>query len=212
METEVGGPNMTDDMNQSKRKPWTTDPDVVKQIWGENAQAAMGTKTAVDRLVNGGGSIWPTDKELAAYGANALPDSQTFTRAPLSQASDIVKPAQHTPIIPTLVRKIDSTQAMVDSALGLKEAKAKKAVDIQITDEGEEMEEEDEDEEAPPPEAGRNPEEKSKKGKGKGKGTTHKGMSSPNLEIYIPVTPIETRMKEARIRMQEVIDRDRNRR
>ena len=27
---------MTDDMNQSKRKPWTNDPDVVKQIWGEN--------------------------------------------------------------------------------------------------------------------------------------------------------------------------------
>lgn len=197
---------MTDDMNQSKRKPWTNDPEVVKQIWGENAQAALGTKTAVDRLVNQKGSLWPTDKELEAYGANALPDSQTFGRAPIAAAEDVVVQARHTPVIPSLIRKTDNVQDLVDSALGLKEAKAKKAVDIQITDEGEEPEEEDEEEDEgePSPEAGRNPEEKAKKRKGK-----KTKEAAQYQEIFIPVTTIETRMKEARIRMQEVIDRNR---
>lgn len=197
---------MTDDMNQSKRKPWTNDPDVVKQIWGENAQAALGTKTAVDRLVNQKGSLWPTDKELEAYGANALPDSQTFGRAPIAAAEDVVVQARHTPFLPPLVRKTDNVQDLVDNALGLKEAKSKKAVDIQITDEGEEPEEEeDEDEGEPSPEAGRNPEEKAKKRKGK-----KTKEATQYQEIFIPVTTIETRMKEARIRMQEVIDRNRH--
>ncbi len=198
---------MTDDMNQSKRKPWTNDPEVVKQIWGENAQAALGTKTAVDRLVNQKGSLWPTDKELEAYGANALPDSQTFGRAPIAAAEDVVVQARHTPVIPSLIRKTDNVQDLVDSALGLKEAKSKKAVDIQITDEGEEPEEEDEDEDEgePSPEAGRNPEEKAKKRKGK-----KTKEATQYQEIFIPVTTIETRMKEARIRMQEVIDRNRS--
>lgn len=198
---------MTDDMNQSKRKPWTNDPEVVKQIWGENAQAALGTKTAVDRLVNQKGSLWPTDKELEAYGANALPDSQTFGRAPIAAAEDVVVQARHTPVIPSLIRKTDNVQDLVDSALGLKEAKSKKAVDIQITDEGEEPEEEDEDEDEgePSPEAGRNPEEKAKKRKGK-----KTKEATQYQEIFIPVTTIETRMKEARIRMQEVIDRNRH--
>lgn len=197
---------MTDDMNQSKRKPWTNDPDVVKQIWGENAQAALGTKTAVDRLVNQKGSLWPTDKELEAYGANALPDSQTFGRAPIAAAEDVVVQARHTPFLPPLVRKTDGMQDLVDGALGLKEAKSKKAVDIQITDEGEEPEEEeDEDEGEPSPEAGRNPEEKAKKRKGK-----KTKEAAQYQEIFIPVTTIETRMKEARIRMQEVIDRNRH--
>lgn len=212
---------MTDDMNQSKRKPWTTDADVVKQIWGENAQAALGTKTAVDRLVNQKGSLWPTEKELEAYGANALPDSQTFGRAPIAPSEDVVKPAQHTSILPPLIRKTDGMQDLIDSALGLKEAKGKavsKKQDIQLVDEGEApdadedgnpdddlYEDQEEDEEEPAPEAGRNPEEKSKKGKGKGKKTKE---ASP--EIFISVASIETRMKEARIRMQEVIDRNKH--
>ena len=113
--------------------------------------------------------------------------------------------ARHTPVIPSLIRKTDNVQDLVDSALGLKEAKAKKAVDIQITDEGEEPEEEDEeDEDEPSPEAGRNPEEKAKKRKGK-----KTKEAAQYQEIFIPVTTIETRMKEARIRMQEVIDRNR---
>ena len=199
---------MTDDMNQSKRKPWTNDPDVVKQIWGENAQAALGTKTAVDRLVNQKGSLWPTDKELEAYGANALPDSQTFGRAPIAAAEDVVVQARHTPFLPPLVRKTDNVQDLVDGALGLKEAKGKamsKKQDIQLVDEGEEPEEEDEDEGEPSPEAGRNPEEKAKKRKGK-----KTKEATQYQEIFIPVTTIETRMKEARIRMQEVIDRNRH--
>ena len=199
---------MTDDMNQSKRKPWTNDPDVVKQIWGENAQAALGTKTAVDRLVNQKGSLWPTDKELEAYGANALPDSQTFGRAPIAAAEDVVVQARHTPFLPPLVRKTDGMQDLVDGALGLKEAKGKamsKKQDIQLVDEGEEPEEEDEDEGEPSPEAGRNPEEKAKKRKGK-----KTKEATQYQEIFIPVTTIETRMKEARIRMQEVIDRNRH--
>jgi len=216
---------MTDDMNQSKRKPWTTDPDVVKQIWGENAQAALGTKTAVDRLVNQKGSLWPTEQELQAFSANALPDTQTFGRSPLTPAEDVVKPAQHTSILPPLVRKTDGMQDLIDSALGLKEAKGKavsKKQDIQLVDEGEEPDvdedgnpdddlyedQEEEDEEEPSAEAGRNPEEKAKKGKGKGKGKKTK-EAAPYQEIFIPVTSIETRMKEARIRMQEVIDRNR---
>ena len=199
---------MTDDMNQSKRKPWTNDPDVVKQIWGENAQAALGTKTAVDRLVNQKGSLWPTDKELEAYGANALPDSQTFGRAPIAAAEDVMVQARHTPFLPPLVRKTDNVQDLVDGALGLKEAKGKamsKKQDIQLVDEGEEPEEEDEDEGEPSPEAGRNPEEKAKKRKGK-----KTKEATQYQEIFIPVTTIETRMKEARIRMQEVIDRNRH--
>jgi len=208
LEDEIGGLKMTDDMNQSKRKPWTNDPDVVKQIWGENAQAALGTKTAVDRLVNQKGSLWPTDKELEAYGANALPDSQTFGRAPIAAAEDVVVQARHTPFLPPLVRKTDGMQDLVDGALGLKEAKSKKAMskkqDIQLVDEGDEPEEdEDEDEGEPSPEAGRNPEEKAKKRKGK-----KTKEAAPYQEIFIPVTSIETRMKEARIRMQETINRN----
>lgn len=195
---------MTDDMNQSKRKPWTTDADVVKQIWGENAQAALGTKTAVDRLVNQKGSLWPTDRELEAYGANALPDSQTFGRAPIEAAEDVVVQSRHTPFLPPLIRKTDGMQDLVDGALGLKEAKAKKAVDIQIVDEGEEPEDEDDDDEGEPsPEAGRNPEEKAKKRKGK-----KTKEATQYQEIFIPVTSIETRMKEARIRMQQTLDRN----
>ena len=202
---------MTDDMNQSKRKPWTNDPDVVKQIWGENAQAALGTKTAADRLVNQKGSLWPTDKELEAYGANALPDSQTFGRAPIAAAEDVVVQARHTPFLPPLVRKTDGMQDLVDGALGLKEAKGKamsKKQDIQLVDEGEGPDDEmddDVDEDEPSPEAGRNPEEKAKKRKGK-----KTKEATQYQEIFIPVTTIETRMKEARIRMQEVIDRNRH--
>lgn len=204
---------MTDDMNQSKRKPWTNDSDVVKQIWGENAQAALGTKTAVDRLVNQKGSLWPTDKELEAYGVNALPDSQTFGRAPIAAAEDVVVQARHTPFLPPLVRKTDNMQDLVDGALGLKEAKGKamsKKQDIQLVDEGEGPEEDDDDDEGEPsPEAGRNPEEKAKKGHSKGHGKGKKTKEAAQYqEIFIPVTSIETRMKEARIRMQEAINRN----
>ena len=162
----------------------------------------------MDRLVNQKGSLWPTDKELEAYGANALPDSQTFGRAPIAAAEDVMVQARHTPFLPPLVRKTDNVQDLVDGALGLKEAKGKamsKKQDIQLVDEGEEPEEEDEDEGEPSPEAGRNPEEKAKKRKGK-----KTKEATQYQEIFIPVTTIETRMKEARIRMQEVIDRNRH--
>jgi hypothetical protein len=193
---------MTDDMNQSKRKPWTNDPEIVQKIWGENAQAALGTKTAADRLVNQGGSLWPTEQELNAYTNNALPDSQTFTRTPISQAQDVVKPALHTAILPTMVRKIDSTQSLIDSALGLKEAKDKASSKKQEEGPDDDLYEEmDEDEDEPSRTAGRNPEEKSKKAK-------KTKEAAPYKEIYIPVTHIAMRMKEASTRMQEMIDRN----
>lgn len=193
---------MTDDMNESKRKPWTNDPEILQRIWGENAQAALGTKTAADRLVNQGGSLWPTEQELNAYQSNALPDSQTFTRTPLSQAEDVVRPALHTAILPSMVRKIDSTQSLIDSALGLKEAKAKKAADVDEDGNPDDdlYEDMDEGEEAPLRTAGRNPEEKSKKRKTK--------EAQVYKEIYIPATHIAMRMKEASTRMQDIIDRN----
>jgi hypothetical protein len=116
---------MTDDMNQAKRNPWTTDPEVLKQIWGEKAEIPSPASTASQRLVLQKGSIWPTEDELAAYSANALPDAQTFNREPIAKAEPIAKPMHHTPIASKLteVKMVDTTQQLIDSVLSTKEAK-----------------------------------------------------------------------------------------
>lgn len=116
---------MTDDMNQAKRKPWTTDPEVLKQVWGEKAEIAPTSPTASQRLVLQKGSIWPTEDELTAYSANALPDAQTFNREPIVKAEPYAKPMHHTPIADKLteVNIVDTTQQLIDSVLARKEAK-----------------------------------------------------------------------------------------
>ena len=183
---------MSDFNNDAKRKPWTHDPEVLKEIWGENAQISAKPPTASERLVNQKGSLWPTADELQAYGANALPDSQTYGRAPLSISEPLSKPMHNTSIL----SPIDSTQSIIDSVLATKSTTkaAKKAVEIEIEADGEEDEEGD-------------GEEVELKGKGKGKGKTSKKEYSEALVIEYQPSPIAVRMKEAKARMQDIIDR-----
>lgn len=188
---------MSDFENNSQRKPWTHDPEVLKEIWGENAKVSTKSPTASERLVSQGGSIWPTAAELQAYSANALPDSQTFTRAPL-RVSDPLSTPMHTT---SLLNPIDANQSIIDSVLAVKSTakSAKKAVEIEIeTEEGEDGEEEEEGEEI------------ELKGKGKGKGKTSKKeyLEPPAVIDYRP-SPIATRMKEAQGRMQDILKRNR---
>lgn len=160
---------MTDDMNQSKRKPWTHDPEVLKQVWGEKAELPEAKPTASQRLVLQRGSIWPTNDELDAYQANALPDSHTFTRAPIAPSEGVAKPQYHTPIADKLaeVKVVDSTQQLIDSVLATKEAKDTSGPILVL---------------APEPEPEPEP-------------------------IVVPVTHTAVRIKEAKERMQELLNK-----
>jgi hypothetical protein len=157
---------MTDDMNQAKRKPWTHDPEVLKQVWGEKAELPEAKPSASQRLVLQRGSIWPTNEELDAYSANALPDSHTFTRAPITQDNGVAKPQHHTPIASKLteVTAVDGAQQLIDSVLSTKEAK------------------QPEGETAPAP-----------------------APASP--AITVEITPTAVRMKEAKDKLQGLLDR-----
>lgn len=187
---------MSDFNNNAKRNPWTHDPEVLKEIWGENAKISAKPPTASERLVVQTGSIWPTAQELQAYGANALPDSQTFTRAPLSISEPIAKPMHSTSILGPM----DATQSIIDSVLATKSTTkaAKKAIEIEIEAEGEEGEGEGEVEEE---------DEVELKGKGKGKGKTSKKEYSSGIVVEYEPSPIAVRMKEAQARMQDIINR-----
>jgi hypothetical protein len=104
---------MSDD-NQSKKAPWTQDPEIVKAVWGENAKVSLKSTTASDRLVNQKGSIWPTENEMQAYANNAMPDPQSFITKPIEQTTVSIKPMHSTPIL----NPMDSTQSLIDSVLG----------------------------------------------------------------------------------------------
>jgi hypothetical protein len=161
---------MSDDINQSKRKPWTHDPEVLKQVWGEKSQLPEIAPSASQRLVLQRGSIWPTTDELDAYNANALPDSQTFTRAPIIQSNGVATPQHHTPIASKIaeVTVLDGAQQLIDSVLSTKEAKDSTAEVIT--------------EEAP-------------------------AITEEAPAITVEITPIATRMKEAKDKLQGLINR-----
>jgi len=164
---------MTDDMNQAKRNPWTTDPEVLKQIWGEKAEIPSPASTASQRLVLQKGSIWPTEDELAAYSANALPDAQTFNREPIAKSEPIAKPMHHTPIASKLteVKMVDGAQQLIDSVLSTKEAK-------DATEHNHDTAQHDT--------------------------AQH---DTAQHEIFVEVTPIAMRMKDAQSKMQALLAR-----
>lgn len=115
---------MSDVTNDAKRAPWTQDPDVVKAIWGENAQVSAKSTTAATRLVNQAGSLWPTEKELEAYGNNAMPSPHSFTTETIKPADVVVKPMYNTPVL----SPIDGAQSLIDSVLGARPGTTTKAV------------------------------------------------------------------------------------
>lgn len=115
---------MSDFDNNAKRAPWTQDPDVVKAIWGENAQAATKSASAAARLVNQSGSIWPTEKELEAYTSNAMPSPHSFTKEAIKPAEVTIKPMHST----TVLNPLDGTQSLIDSVLGSRSGTSMKAV------------------------------------------------------------------------------------
>jgi hypothetical protein len=106
---------MSDYFNDAKRKPWTSDPEIIKKLWGENAEATTKAATASDNLVRKGGSLWPTEQELTAFSAKAMPEPQTFNSEPIVATNSIAKPMHSTSIL----RPIDNTQSLVDSVMGV---------------------------------------------------------------------------------------------
>jgi hypothetical protein len=117
---------MSDYFNDAKRKPWTSDPEIIKKLWGENAEATTKAATASDNLVRKGGSLWPTEQELTALSAKAMPEPQTFNSEPIVATNGIAKPMHSTSIL----RPIDNTQSLVDSVMGVhKSVKASQPID-----------------------------------------------------------------------------------
>jgi hypothetical protein len=115
---------MSDFDNNAKRAPWTQDPEVVKAIWGENAQASTKSFTASTRLTNLNGSLWPTEQELAALNNNAMPSAHTLTKEEIKIADNIVRPMHKTPVL----NPLDNAQSLIDSVLGSRTNTTMKAV------------------------------------------------------------------------------------
>lgn len=115
---------MSDFDNNAKRAPWTQDPEVVKAVWGENAQAATKSVSAAARLVNQTGSIWPTEKELEAYSSNAMPSPHSFTKEAIKPTEVAIKPMHST----TVLGPVDGAQSLIDSVLGARAGTSMKAI------------------------------------------------------------------------------------
>jgi len=132
---------MNDDIHQSKRQPWTRDPNVLKEIWGEGVQIPSKIETASLKVVAPKGSIWPTQQELNAITNNAMPDIQTFTYEPILKSEPVIKPSQHT----SMIKIIDGPQQLIDNILVRKEYKEDDEEDYDIDEQfGIEDDEEDE--------------------------------------------------------------------
>lgn len=108
---------MNDNVNQSRRNPWTNDPEILKEIWGSNTEVPTNPQTASQRIVMPRGSIWPTNEELNAISQNALPQTQDFVRTEIQKSTPISQPMHHTPIMPI----IDGMQQLIDDIVTKKE-------------------------------------------------------------------------------------------